>query len=83
MIWVRISVDVEVDVDAVGHRPLVVVLHDQVLLEEAERLLRRGGGQTDDEGVEVLEHLAPQVVDRPMASSVMITSNVSIGIFGL
>ena len=35
------AVDVEVDVDAVDDRLLVAVLHDEVLVEEAERLLVR------------------------------------------
>ena len=56
-------VDVEVDVDAVGDRLGVGVLGDQVLPEEAERLLARGGGQADDVGVEVLQHSAPHAVD--------------------
>jgi hypothetical protein len=58
------AVDVVVDVDAVGHRLLVAVLHHQVLVEEAEGLLVGRGGEADQRGVEVLEHLPPQVVDR-------------------
>ena len=61
------AVDVEVDVDAIGHRLLVAVLHHQVLVEEAEGLLGRRGGQADQVGVEVLQHLPPQVVDRAVA----------------
>ena len=57
------TVGIGVDIDTVGHRLLVVVFHHQVLLEEAERLLGGGRGQADEEGVEVLQHLAPQVVD--------------------
>ena len=60
-------VDVEVDVDAVGDRLLVAVLHDEVLVEEAERLLRGRGGEADQEGVEVFEHLPPEVVDGAVA----------------
>ena len=41
-------VDVEVDVDLVGDRLLVAVLHDEVLVEEPERLLARRRGQADE-----------------------------------
>ena len=61
------AVDVEVDVHAVGHGLLVVVLHDEVLVEEAEGLLGGRGGQADEEGVEVFQDLPPQVVDRAVA----------------
>ena len=57
------AVDVVVDVDAVGHGLLVAVLHHQVLVEEAEGLLARRGGEADQAGVEVLQHLPPEVVD--------------------
>ena len=56
-------VDVEVDVDVVGHRLRVGVLGDEVLLEEPEGLLAGCGGETDDVGVEVLEDAAPLAVD--------------------
>ena len=56
-------VGIGVDIDSVGHRLLVVVFHHQVLLEEAEGLLGGGRGQADEEGVEVFQHLPPQVVD--------------------
>ena len=58
------AVDVEVHVYVVGHRLPVVVFHDQVLLKEAEGLPGRGRGEADDEGVEVVQHLPPEVVDR-------------------
>src|SRR6266542_5364987 len=58
------AVDVEVNVDAVGDGLFVAVLHDEVLVEEAERLFPGRGGQADQEGIEVLEDLAPHVVDR-------------------
>jgi hypothetical protein len=45
----------------------MAVLHDQVLLEEAVGVFRRGGRQADQEGVEVLQHLPPQRVDGAVA----------------
>ena len=60
-------VDGEVHVDAVGDRHVVGVLHHQVLAEEPEGLLGRGGGQADQVGVEVLQDLTPQAVDGPVA----------------
>ena len=60
-------VDLEVDVDAVGDRAPVVVLHHQVLVEEPEGLLRRRRGEPDEEGVEVLQHLPPDGVDGAVA----------------
>ena len=61
------AVDVVVDVDAVGHGLLVAVFHDQVLVEEAEGLLGGRGGEADQVGVEVLQHLPPEVVDGAVA----------------
>ena len=43
------------------------VLHHEVLAEETEGLLRRGGCQADQVGVEVLQDLTPQTVDGAMA----------------
>ena len=60
-------VDVVADVDAIGHRLLVAVLGDDVLVEEAEGALVGRGGEADQEGVEVVEHLLPQVVDAAVA----------------
>ena len=60
-------VGIEVDVHAVDHGLFVVVLRDHVLLEEAEGLLGGGRGQPYEEGVEVVEHLPPQVVDGAVA----------------
>ncbi len=57
------AVDVVVDVDTVGHGHFVVVFHHQVLVEEAEGLLAGRGGEADEVGVEVFQHLRPQVVD--------------------
>jgi hypothetical protein len=38
-----------------------------LLLKKPDRLRRRRGGQPDQEGVEVVQHLPPQVVDGPVA----------------
>ena len=46
---------------------VVGVLHHQVLAEEPEGLLGRGGGQPDQVGVEVLQDLPPQPVDGAVA----------------
>ena len=43
------------------------VLHDEVLVEEAEGLLGRRGGEADERGVEVFQHLTPEVVDGAVA----------------
>ena len=58
------SVEVEVDVDVVGHRLRVGVFGHQVLPEETEGLLAGGGGQADEVCVEVLQHPTPHPVDR-------------------
>jgi hypothetical protein len=36
----------------------MVVFHDEVLLEEAEGLLGRLGGEADERGIEVFEQLS-------------------------
>ena len=61
------AVDVEADVHAVRDRLLVTVLHHEVVVEEPDRLHRRRGGQPDQEGVEVVQDLPPDVVDRAVA----------------
>ena len=61
------AVHVVVDVDAVGHGLLVRVFHDEVLIEEAEGLLVGRGGEADEVGIEVFQHLRPEVVDGPVA----------------
>src|SRR6266446_9104143 len=60
-------VDVEAHVYAIGYGLLVVVLHYEVLVEEAEGLLGGRGSEADQEGVEIFEDLAPEVVDRAVA----------------
>ena len=55
------------DVDAVGDGLLMGILADHVLPEESVGAFVGRGGQADQGGVEVFQHLAPQVVDRAMA----------------
>ncbi len=52
-------IDLVADIDAVGDRALVRVLRDEVVAEKAERVRRRRGGEPDDEGIEIGEHLLP------------------------
>ncbi len=61
------TVHIVVHVDAVGHGLLVVVFHDEVLIEEAEGLLVGRGGEADEVGIEVFQYLRPEVVDGPVA----------------
>jgi hypothetical protein len=61
------AIDVETYVDLVSHGLLVVVLADEILIKEAERLFRRGGGEADQKGIEVFEDLTPEVVDGAVA----------------
>ena len=46
---------------------VVAVLHDEVLIEEADGLAGGRGGEADEEGIEVEQHLAPQLVDGAVA----------------
>src|SRR5207302_810497 len=55
------------DVHVVRDGVLVSVLHDEVLIKEADGLLRRRGGEADEIGVEVFEHLTPEIVDGAVA----------------
>jgi len=57
------GVEVEIDVDAVGDGALEGVLHDEVLVEEAECLLGGRGREADERGVKVFQYLAPEIVD--------------------
>ena len=55
------------DAHLIGDRAFVVVLHHEVLVEEADGLLRRCRGQAEEGGVEVFEDLAPEAVDGAVA----------------
>ena len=61
------AVHVEVHVDAVGDGLVVAVLHDEVLIKEADGLPGGRGGEADEEGIEVKNHLRPQLVDGAVA----------------
>ncbi|MCS1408502.1 MAG: hypothetical protein M2R45_01678 [Verrucomicrobia subdivision 3 bacterium] len=61
------DVDFVADVDAVGDGLLMDVLADHILLEEPIGAVVRGGGQADQAGVEILQNLAPEVVDGAVA----------------
>ena len=61
------AVDLIADIHPVRYRPLVAVFHDKVLIEEAEGLLGRCCGQANDKGIEVFQHLPPEVVDGAVA----------------
>ena len=50
------------DVDAVGYGALMVVFHDEVLVEEPDGLLGGRGGEADDEGYRSIR--APAARDR-------------------
>ena len=57
------EVGLALDVHTIGHSLLMGVFGDDVLLEEAVGRSAGGGGQADEEGVEVFEDLPPEVVD--------------------
>ena len=61
------AVDVVADVHAIGDGLDVGILGDEILVEEAEGGLAGGGGEADEEGVEVFEHLLPEIVDGAVA----------------
>jgi hypothetical protein len=60
-------VDVVADVDAIGDGLDVWVFGDEVAVEEAEGGLGGSGGEADEEGVELVEDLPPEVVDGAVA----------------
>ena len=61
------AVNVVADIHAICDGALVGIFADEIFIEEADGLLARRGGETDEKGVEVFEHLAPQIVDGAMA----------------
>ena len=61
------AVNVVADVHAIDDGLLVGVVLHEVAVEEADGLGGGRGGQADQEGVEVFQHLPPDVVDRAVA----------------
>jgi hypothetical protein len=55
--------DLKADIDAIRHGLLVGVLRHEILLEEAQRVLRRRCRETNKVRVKVLQHLTPHTVD--------------------
>ncbi len=55
------------DIDTVGDGFFVGVFADHVFLEKTVSAVVRGGGEANQKGVEVIQHLLPQVVDRAVA----------------
>ena len=55
------AVDVVAEVDAIGDGLDMEVFGDEVLFEEGEGGLAGGGGEADEEGIEVVEDLPPEV----------------------
>ena len=55
------------DIHPVRNGPFVEVFHHQVLIEEPECLLGGGGRQANQEPIEILQHLPPEMVDRAVA----------------
>ena len=61
------EVDLALDVHTIGHGVLVGVFGNDVLIEEGVGAGVRRGGKTNEEGVEVIQHLPPEIVDRAVA----------------
>ena len=60
-------VDIVTDVDPIDHGLLVGVFGDDVLIEKTKGALVGSGGQADEEGIEIIQDLLPQVVNRAVA----------------
>ena len=61
------AVDVVAHIDLVDHGVFVGVFGDEVLPKKADGLFGGCGGEANEEGIEVFEHLAPEVVDGAVA----------------
>ena len=59
--------DVLTDIDPIDNGLLARILADHVLVEKGKGTLVWRSGQANDEGVEIFQHLIPNVIDRPMA----------------
>ena len=60
------AVDFVANIHAARDRTFVGVFSDEILIEETNGLLGRRGGEADEVGVEVFEHLPPEAVDGTM-----------------
>jgi hypothetical protein len=60
------AINLVADIDAIGHGPFVVIFGDEVLVEETDSLLGGRGGEADEKGVEVFQHLPPEIVNGAM-----------------
>ena len=61
------AIDFVADIDAIGDGALGIVFHYQVLVAEPDGLFRRRGGEADEKGVELFQHLPPEAVDGAVA----------------
>lgn len=61
------AVDVVAHIDLVDHGVFVGVFGDEVLIKKADGLFGGCGGEANEEGIKVFEHLAPEVVDGAVA----------------
>ena len=61
------DIDLVADIHAVGDGLLMAVFADDVLVEEAVGAVVRRRRQADQIGVEILDHLPPEIVDRAVA----------------
>ena len=59
--------DFEVHVYPIRHRAFEGVFADGVVVEEAAGVVAGRGSEADQEGVEIVQHLAPTAVDAPVA----------------
>ena len=55
------------NIHAVDHRLFVGVFADDVLIEEPEGAFVGGGGEADQKGIKIVEHLFPKVVNGAVA----------------
>jgi len=61
------AVDVVAHIDLVDHGVFVGVFGDEVLPKKADGLFGGCGSEANEEGIEVFEHLTPEVVDGAVA----------------
>ena len=61
------AVDVVAHIDLIDHGVFVGVFGDEVLIKKADGLFGRRSREANEEGIEVFEYLAPEVVDGAVA----------------